>query len=76
MRKVHPKVPCGCLWRLSILERMPHNALVSARGCEGTFASMRGNTPDVQIHLWFSSWNIAMLSGAQNILLTPIKSLF
>ena len=52
------------------------NAPVPVSGCEDICAWMRGNTPDVQIRLWFSSWNIAMLSGAQNISPPPIQSLF
>ena len=50
------------------------NAPVSARGCECTCACMRGNTSDVQIHLCFSSWNIAMLSGKSGETAATLKS--
>ena len=34
----------------------------------------RGNTPDVQIGLWFSSWDIVMLSGKFGEIAAMLKS--
>ena len=50
------------------------NAPVSARVNESTFPWMGGNTPDLKIHLWFSFWNIAIMSGARSISL-PLLNL-
>lgn len=52
------------------------NAPVSPRQCVGTCAWMKGNTLDVLIHIWFSFWNIALLSGKSGEIAAALKSCF
>ena len=49
------------------------NAPVCGQGSEQTFVWRRANTPDLQICLQFSVWNVGMLSGKSEEMSETLK---
>lgn len=69
-------IPRSTLWTSLVPIYVRKNASVSQGGSEGTCARMRAKTPDIQIRIWFSSWNNDVLSGKLREVSETLKSCF
>ena len=60
-------------WSSLVPAYVRRNAPVCGGGCEQTFVWRRANTPDLQICLQFSVWNVGTLSGKSQEMSETLK---